>query len=112
LSRVPDFLVHTFRWLSSFLQTHPPIAGVVLSFIVFFSAYQHFDIRDSMGGKFFQGLAWVILVLFAVTALFSRMWIGLMVVAGALFIEAWLARRQWRKSEKDEQKPSKTNATM
>ena|SRR5271157_83603 len=108
---MPDLLVHAFRWLSGFLQAHPPIVGVLLSLLVFFSAYQHFDVRDSKGGKFFQGLAWLILILFAVYAVFSGMWIGLMIVAGALFIEVWLARRQWRKSEKDEQKPSKMNAT-
>ena len=108
---MPDLLVHAFRWLSDFLQAHPPIAGVLLSLLVFFSAYQHFDVRDSKGGTFFQCLAWLILILFAVYAVFSGMWLSLIVIAGALFIEVWLALRQWHRSEEDEQKPSKMNAS-
>ncbi|MGD0792147.1 MAG: hypothetical protein ABR920_10285 [Terriglobales bacterium] len=97
---MPDFLVHTFRWLSGFLHGNPPVAGVLLSVVVFFSGYQHFDVRDSKGGKFFQGLALLILALFGLNAVFSGRWLSLMIVAGTGFVEIWLARRQWRKAEK------------
>jgi hypothetical protein len=107
---MPDFLVHAFRWLSGFLQGHPPIAGVVLSLLVFFSAYQHFDVRDSKGGRFFQGLAGLILILFAVYAIFSGMWLSLILIAGALFVEVWLALRHWHRSQEEDKKTSKMNA--
>jgi len=94
------YFTHAIHLLSSLLQAHPPLAGVLLSLVVFFSAYQHFDVRDSKGGKFFQGLALLILALFGLNAVVSGMWLSLAIVAGTAFIEVWLARRQCRKTEK------------
>jgi hypothetical protein len=94
-----QIFTNALQRLSGFLQAHPPIAGVMLSLLLFLSAYQHFGVRDNKGGKFFQGLAGLILVLFALNAILSGMWLGLMVVIGALLLEVSLAIRQWRRFE-------------
>jgi hypothetical protein len=85
--------------ISGFLQTHPPLVGFLLSALIFGTSYQHFDVGDTGGALFWQGLAVLILVLFAINAAFSGMWGGFLLLLVTAWVELLLIARLRRSSE-------------
>jgi hypothetical protein len=90
-----DFVITTsgaFDWV----EAYPPLAGLVLSAVIFAGAYLDMLHGAEEAATSWQILAMVVLLVFSVSALTSKMWVCLFVCIVVLGIEFALVMRRVR----------------